>query len=160
MRFLLESKGYIKVDSLGTSHYFYHVTYWLLSNIFKNVSAAGGSLTANWNKDKRKLCGLYGKDLAVLRITFFMWDLICWLQLRIIPLKWNPISLVAIRKEVLVQKRYSPFLLFYTHFIRWDHRFPDLLLHEREMKLNHSRNLFCCIRETFGSHFYSQTTSR
>lgn len=35
----------------------------------------GGWLTANWNKDQSKLCGLHGRDLAILRMTFFLYEI-------------------------------------------------------------------------------------
>lgn len=36
----------------------------------------GGWLTANWNKDKSKLRGLHGRDLAILRMTFiFLYEI-------------------------------------------------------------------------------------
>lgn len=40
--------------------------------IYLLLVTVGGWLTANWNKDKSKLCGLSGRNLAILRVTIFM----------------------------------------------------------------------------------------
>lgn len=74
MGFLLEGKGYIRqlrVPAM-TSVMSLIGCCIICLRMYLQLVTVGGWLMSNWNKEKSKLYGLYGRNLAFLRLTVFM----------------------------------------------------------------------------------------